>query len=1120
MSQTVTKIENKSTLWESRLRFRVGETCTYNNVDWVNITGGNSEPGVGVDWKKNSEVLDIIDTLISTDPTKPLSANQGKILKDFIDAINSLLASDDVTLDELQEVVTFIKANRDDLANLSIANIAGLLDALAAKQDDLGYVPANKSESTRTVNTLAEAKSLTDLVDGEAIRVLGREAKNDGLIYDKEFYFFADDVTAENGGTVFTALGGTLKAFVSGSYYLHYFGFSANATSADNATAFNLLQQSVSNGQVVTAKSGTYNLDNVSIIKSGFYDFNGVTFINNNDVSGSSAILIDPAAVTVKIEGLTQQYTGLFYTSNTNHTGSFGIQKTGIIASNSETLLQNCKATGFSYVGFMSVSGNDQLIAIDCVGNNNGYAGILCNYGLYLNVRGGTYNKNGGSNNTDGYGIVANAGLGSAKITGATSLRNRTRNIDSHDITDVIISGNTTGEAGIALPQWFNVAFATGYNIRLTQKVQSAIITNNTAKNSFGGIVVDSFIEAGQLDNKLENILIDDNILENNTENIYIRQLRTNKLSISDNIHVGTGRSLLIDANEVLDDSNFYYIENLKISDNLFSGDIYVDLSNFAGSTKKHEISVSGGSFNQATFFLRDNPTQIKIKDTNHYKVEVSANSTETHLVYEANEVDKNNQASDFTPTSSSFFGTYKIHNNDFLNSNQSFLLRARSNGINTNNRFKNYGANVLFGIQSAATATNFRIKGNEFDNSAAITPIRFNTNADVLVADNVFKGSVRIDYPNGAGTSAKVIQGKVLFDSFNNNYDLGFTSLPSLGDYVFNVGSVMKNNAPTSENPFNWVYTSSGWISQKTNFLTNNLLIGQEVSQVTIPATQADHVPQFGQTQAKDVMGSILYYGLANSDAYYLKDVADDFSDFDGRTTALSDGDIVVFQTLGGLDRFAIHKTQAFNILNHNLSFRTRSGLHITTVGLTFNNVVQVGTFGDYNLYGCALGQGAIIHSASSLADGYGLTFITRNTSINFNRLSISNVDLTNGNFKIDNTHKDYVLDFGNCGTVNLQFDTYELDDDFQFMVVAPNNGTDVVTFEGVGASFNYLSLANGLKEILKTKGTCFLRKNIANTIVGYGDFVKEFEIISSPNGTLYKVGVDDTGARTSTLL
>lgn len=98
-------------------------------------------------------VTDIVDGLTSVDAKKTLSAAQGKALKTHIDNINTVLQSNDGTLDELQEVVDYIKLNRSDLDALGISSIAGLVNALAGKSD------TGHSHTTSDVTGLAGALS-------------------------------------------------------------------------------------------------------------------------------------------------------------------------------------------------------------------------------------------------------------------------------------------------------------------------------------------------------------------------------------------------------------------------------------------------------------------------------------------------------------------------------------------------------------------------------------------------------------------------------------------------------------------------------------------------------------------------------------------------------------------------------------------------------------------------------------------------------------------------------------------------------------------------------------------------------------------------------------------------
>ena len=93
-----------------------------------------------------------IDNLNSTETNKALSANQGRILKTFIDNINILLSSNDTNLDTLQEIVNFIRINKETLNSLTIGSISGLGDALASKLDkDQNAVSASKLATARTI---------------------------------------------------------------------------------------------------------------------------------------------------------------------------------------------------------------------------------------------------------------------------------------------------------------------------------------------------------------------------------------------------------------------------------------------------------------------------------------------------------------------------------------------------------------------------------------------------------------------------------------------------------------------------------------------------------------------------------------------------------------------------------------------------------------------------------------------------------------------------------------------------------------------------------------------------------------------------------------------------------
>jgi len=50
MSSIIVKVDSKVAAWTLNRRYRIGRSVSHNSGYWTNITGGNSEPGVGVDW--------------------------------------------------------------------------------------------------------------------------------------------------------------------------------------------------------------------------------------------------------------------------------------------------------------------------------------------------------------------------------------------------------------------------------------------------------------------------------------------------------------------------------------------------------------------------------------------------------------------------------------------------------------------------------------------------------------------------------------------------------------------------------------------------------------------------------------------------------------------------------------------------------------------------------------------------------------------------------------------------------------------------------------------------------------------------------------------------------------
>lgn len=176
--------------------------CTELATKWANILDSywHKDEKIPRDALADDAKVTIVDNLLSTNGSEVLSANQGRVLKQLINGINQLLTTDDVNLDELQEVVTFIKQNKTDLQNLSIPNIAGLVDALADLELKVGV-----TEDVSNGYLLVKEKVKNLVYDIELFEVTYDAAADvvlvklkDVYVPKSEKYIFNEDLLLQN----------------------------------------------------------------------------------------------------------------------------------------------------------------------------------------------------------------------------------------------------------------------------------------------------------------------------------------------------------------------------------------------------------------------------------------------------------------------------------------------------------------------------------------------------------------------------------------------------------------------------------------------------------------------------------------------------------------------------------------------------------------------------------------------------------------------------------------------------------------------------------------------------------------------------------------------------------
>lgn len=234
----------------------------------------------------NSKLSDLSvaveNTLTSTETDVPLSAAQGKVLKGLIDTIDTLLTSDNTSLDTIQEIVDYIEANRSTLESLGISAVSGLQAALDAKAALAGADFTGDISTTGDVIT-GEVKSNANLklfaTNNDLNIFLGGD---EALKFEKD--------TGESNSVKSTIYGGNVAHKLKMLHKLEI-----NGVSVDDVIASHNNQ--VVRSATITKDSTSANIGSATAANS----FIGEMFLNVTEAfDGSCTIDIKAGGTTIK----------------------------------------------------------------------------------------------------------------------------------------------------------------------------------------------------------------------------------------------------------------------------------------------------------------------------------------------------------------------------------------------------------------------------------------------------------------------------------------------------------------------------------------------------------------------------------------------------------------------------------------------------------------------------------------------------------------------------------------------------------------------------------------------------------------------------------------------------
>ncbi len=203
----------------------------------------------------------------------PIDANTLKKLNDKILGIQTILTSDDVSLDELQEIINYIKENRTDIDSLGISSIIGLQTALE-----------NKVSTSRTITINGVSKDLTTdpsftiptaTPGGNSTNI---QTNKNGALYGEDNFSYDDSTKT---GHLFGSLGS--EKVSNGT-------FTGNASGWTTTTWW-----AYSSNKISHSSNGTGTLSQANIVS--FWDYVCLVFTISNLTVGTVSVSLGGVSV-------------------------------------------------------------------------------------------------------------------------------------------------------------------------------------------------------------------------------------------------------------------------------------------------------------------------------------------------------------------------------------------------------------------------------------------------------------------------------------------------------------------------------------------------------------------------------------------------------------------------------------------------------------------------------------------------------------------------------------------------------------------------------------------------------------------------------------------------------